>query len=111
MDREKQRRDLEIETDLLTPIAQIDLQVEHTIIDYAPVEFPKRHARLWLPQDTAVYLAYRRHHYETTHHFSEFKLFSVDSAESIKGPTVDRPDPLLTYSGRLLPNTCDLAGS
>jgi hypothetical protein len=76
---------LRIETDLLIPIPQIDLQMEHTVIDYAPVEFPKRQARLWLPQDTAVYLAYRGHRYETTHQFSQFKLFSVDSAESIKG--------------------------
>jgi hypothetical protein len=75
---------LRIETDLQSPIPQINLQVEHTVIDYAPVEFPKRQVRLWLPEDTAVYLVYRGHHYETTHQFSQFQLFSVDSSESIK---------------------------
>jgi hypothetical protein len=76
---------LRIETDLVSPIPQINLQLVHTVIDYAPVEFPRRQARLWLPQDTAVYLGYRGHRYETTHHFSQFQLFSVDSSESIKG--------------------------
>jgi hypothetical protein len=76
---------LRIETDLLSPIPQINLQLEHTVIDYAPVAFQKRQVRLWLPQYTAVYLAYRGHRYETTHQFSQFQLFSVDSSESIKG--------------------------
>lgn len=77
---------LRIETDLVSPIPEIDLQLEHMVIDYAPVEFPKRQVRLWLPEDTAVYLAYRGHRYERTHKFSQFQLFSVDSSESIKGP-------------------------
>jgi len=79
---------LRIETDLVSPIPEINLQLEHIVIDYAPVEFQKRHVQLWLPQSTSLYLAYRGHRYERTHNFSQFQLFSVDSAESIKEPVV-----------------------
>jgi tetratricopeptide (TPR) repeat protein len=75
---------LRIETDLSSPIPQIDLQLEHMVIDYAPVEFPTHQVRLWLPRNTDVYLAYRGHHYERTHTFSDFQLFSVDSSETIR---------------------------
>jgi tetratricopeptide (TPR) repeat protein len=70
---------LRIETDLVSPIPQIDLQLEHLVIDYAPVQFQKRHIELWLPQSTSLFMAYRGHRFEVTHHFSEFQLFSVDS--------------------------------
>ena len=77
---------LRVETDLLSPIPQVDLQLEHMIIDYAPVEFNKGQARLWLPESTTVYLAYRGHHYERTHRFSQFQLFQVDEIETVKAP-------------------------
>ena len=75
---------LRIETDLVSPIAQIDLQLEHMVIDYAPVDFPSRQVRLWLPKSTDIYLAFQGHHYERTHTFSQFQLFSVDSSETVK---------------------------
>ena len=84
---------LRIETDLLSPILQIDLQLEHMVIDYAPVEFPMRQVRLWLPQSTDIYLAYRGHHYERTHTFSRFQLFSVDSNETIRNKFADNVLP------------------
>jgi hypothetical protein len=84
---------LRIETDLLSPIPQIDLQLEHMVIDYAPVEFPNRQTRLWLPRSTDVYLAYRGHHYERTHAFSHFQLFSVDSSETIRNKFADNAFP------------------
>ena len=80
---------LRIETDLSSPIAQIDLQLEHMVIDYAPVEFPAHQVRLWLPRSTDIYLAYRGHHYERTHTFSRFQLFSVDSSETVKNKFAD----------------------
>ena len=77
---------LRIETDLVSPIPKIDLQLEHLIIIYAPVEFQKRHLRLWLPQSTSVYIAYHGHRYERAHNFSDFQLFAVDTVEAIKDP-------------------------
>ena len=78
---------LRIETDLVAPISNINLQREHQVINYSPVEFPKRHIRLWLPESTSLYIAYRGHRYERVHRFSQFQLFSVDSAEAIKEPS------------------------
>jgi tetratricopeptide (TPR) repeat protein len=77
---------LRIETDLVSPIPQIDLQTEHLVIVYAPVEFQKGHVRLWLPASASLYLTYRGHHYERVHNFSQFQLFSVDAAQAIKEP-------------------------
>ena len=86
---------LRIETDLLSPIPQIDLQLEHMVIDYAPVEFPTRQVRLWLPLSTDVYLAYHGHRYQRTHTFSRFQLFSVDSSETIRNKRADNVLPPL----------------
>jgi tetratricopeptide (TPR) repeat protein len=77
---------MRIETDLLTPIPQISLQREHVVIRYAPVEFQKRHVRLWLPESTSVYIAYGGHQYERIHSFGQFQLFSVDAADAVKEP-------------------------
>lgn len=81
---------LRIETDLVSPIPEIDLQLEHMVIDYAPVEFQKTHVRLWLPESTTLYVAYRGHRYEKIRNFGDFQLFSVDSTEAIKTPKVDK---------------------
>jgi len=78
---------LRIETDLVAPIPNINLQREHQVINYAPVDFPKRHVRLWLPESTSLYIAYRGRRYERVHRFSQFQVFSVDSAEAVKEPS------------------------
>jgi tetratricopeptide (TPR) repeat protein len=75
---------LRIETDLVSPIPQIDLQVEHLVIAYAPVDFQKRHVRLWLPESASLYIGYRGHRYERKHNFSDFQLFWVDAGQTIK---------------------------
>lgn len=77
---------LRIETDLVAPIAEIDLRREHQVITYTPVEFPRRNIRLWLPESSSLYVAYRGHHYERVHTFLDFQLFSVESAEAVKEP-------------------------
>jgi hypothetical protein len=81
---------LRIETDLVAPLEQIKLQREHRVITYAPVEFPGRHIRLWLPENSTLYIAYRGRHYERVHNLSEFQLFSVESTEAIKEPNANK---------------------
>jgi hypothetical protein len=78
---------LRIETDLVAPIPNINLQREHQVIKYAPVEFPKRQVRLWLPESTSLYIAYRGRRCERVHRYSQFQVFSVDSAEAVKEPS------------------------
>jgi len=81
-----------IETDLVGPVAQIGLRREHQVITYAPVEFPAKHIRLWLPDKSSIYIAIQRHHYERVHTFADFQLFSVDSMEAVKEPAGNKPD-------------------
>lgn len=81
---------LRIETDLADPIARIKLQREHQVITYAPVDFPKRHIELWLPETSSLYIAYRGNHYERIHTFSDYQLFSVDSTEAVKDQGTDK---------------------
>jgi tetratricopeptide (TPR) repeat protein len=78
---------LRIETDLVAPIPNINLQREHQVINYAPVKFPTRQVRLWLPESTSLYIAYRGRRYERVHRYSQFQVFSVDSAEAVKEPS------------------------
>ena len=77
---------LRMETDLMTPIPKIALQVEHLEIAYAPVEFKKRNLQLWLPESTALYMGYRGHRYERVHNFSRFQLFWIDTEQTVKDP-------------------------
>ncbi|MGB9478185.1 MAG: hypothetical protein WBS21_07315, partial [Candidatus Acidiferrum sp.] len=41
---------LHLETDLLKPIPEIQLDTLHQSVDYGPVKFPQRDTTLWLPQ-------------------------------------------------------------
>jgi hypothetical protein len=92
MDRHRQHAVLRIETDLVSSIPQIDLQMEHLVIVYAPIDFQKSHVRLWLPASASLYLSYRGHRYERVHNFSQFQLFSVDAARVIKEPITSRDE-------------------
>jgi hypothetical protein len=89
---------LRIETDLMDPIAKIDLQREHQVITYAPIDFPAKRIRLWLPESDSVYVVSHRHHYERVHTYGDFQLFSVDSAEAAKEPIADKTPHYLEAS-------------
>lgn len=79
---------LRLETDLVAPIPQIELQVEHLEIVYAPIEFTTRNLQLWLPASATLYVGYRGHRYERVHNFSKFQLFSIDTTQTVKGPAI-----------------------
>jgi hypothetical protein len=77
---------LRLQTDLVSPIPQIELQAEHLDISYAPVAFPKRNLRLWLPESASLFMAYRGHRYARLHTFNRFQLFFVDTEQKVKEP-------------------------
>jgi hypothetical protein len=83
---------LRLESDLLAPLKEINLAKEHLVIEYGPVAFPKRHARLWLPNNVELYIEYRGHRYERRHQFSRFQLFSVDTVQETHGPDPDNDE-------------------
>jgi hypothetical protein len=84
-----------LETDLMEPIKEIDLQAEHLAIDYGPVEFPKRKLQLWLPGSASLYVDYHGHRYQRRHDFSDFRLFWVEAEQQVK--KTDLPVPVQNY--------------
>jgi len=78
---------LHMQTDLVAPIPQIGLQVEHLDIGYAPVEFAGGNKlRLWLPKSASIEINYRGRRYQRVHNFNHFRLFLVDTDQKIKEP-------------------------
>jgi len=98
---------LRIETDLASPIPQLGLEREHLVISYASVDFKSPAVRLWVPETTSLYMAYRGHRYVRAHAFSHFHLFSVDSDQAIKEP----PAPPKQVPPQFLPNQSNLLAS
>ena len=84
---------LRLETDLQDPIGEIPLLLEHVIVDYAMVDFPRRKLQLWLPREAEIYMDYRGHQYHQRHSFSQFKLFWVDTEQTVKEPQVAASEP------------------
>lgn len=82
---------LRLQTDLVAPISQIHLQLEHLDISYAAVDFEKPKFRVWLPESAAMQINYRGHRYQRVHKFSHFQLFLVVTEQTIKEP-IPGPD-------------------
>lgn len=79
-----------IEAELVQPVPEMQLQSEYEIADYGPVDFVTRKMQLWLPQDSQIYLDIRGRRYRFSDHYTEFKLFSVDTAEKANAGAVRR---------------------
>jgi hypothetical protein len=70
---------LRIMTWLLAPLPDVGLEREQTIVDYFPVHLTSTKGFLWLPRDATVTIVYRGAFIRNTHHYSDFKLFRVQS--------------------------------
>jgi tetratricopeptide (TPR) repeat protein len=81
---------LRLQTDLAAALPEINLQVEHLDVAYAPVEFSKRRFRLWLPEKASMHIHYRGHRYQRVHTFSHFQLFLVDTEQRVKEPVLSQ---------------------
>jgi hypothetical protein len=79
---------LRIQTDLVAPVREINLQLEHLDITYGPVDFGTRQLQLWLPQRASMHISFQGHHYQRLHSFSRFQLFMVNSDQKVKEPVV-----------------------
>jgi hypothetical protein len=72
-----------LETDLLKPIPDLSLDLEHQSLDYGPVIFATRDVSLWLPQsvDISVHLGGKQ--FNARHSYSNYQLFIVDTGQKI----------------------------
>ena len=80
-----------IEADMVKPMPEIQLLSEHQTVEYGPVPFPRKNTTLWLPKTAEIYFDLRKHRYYRRHSFEHFMLFSVDTEQKEKAPTV-KPD-------------------
>ncbi len=77
---------LRIESDIVSPMREIQLLSEHETVEYGPVPFAKRKTSLWLPKSAEVYIDFRKHHYYRRHSFDHYMLFDVDAQQKDKAP-------------------------
>jgi hypothetical protein len=70
---------LRIKTWLLAPRTDIGLSSQTSTVEFYPVQPSGFERMLWLPRDVTVVNCYRDHWFRNTHHYSNFKLFRVDS--------------------------------
>jgi hypothetical protein len=77
---------LHLETNLMHAAPSIDLQSGATSIDYAPVQIQSRNMELWLPQRVEAYWEISNRRIILYHTFSNFKLFAVDTADTVQKP-------------------------
>src|ERR1700757_4118802 len=75
---------LRIETELVKPLPEVGLTVDHVAISYQPVEFPSRAQELWLPKIVDLYVERQGRRYYRRHTFKDFQLFVVDTAQSVQ---------------------------
>jgi hypothetical protein len=77
-----------LETDLLNPIPDLFLDIEHQSLDYGPVVFAARNVILWLPQSVDITVHIRHKQFNARHSYSNYQLFVVDTGQKIDKPKV-----------------------
>ena len=70
---------LRITTWLLAPRKDMGISSQTSTVDFYPVQPSGSERVLWLPRDVTVVLVYRGAQVRNTHHYSNFKLFRVES--------------------------------
>ena len=74
------------ESELVKPIPEIRLDLEHTVIEYESVRFRNQQIQIWLPRSAELYVDRKRHRYYRKHSFTDFKVFNVDAAQDLHAP-------------------------
>jgi len=75
-----------LESELVKPLKEIDLTQEYFSISYASVRFRSSTQQLWLPQVADLYVERQGRRYCRRHTFSDFKIFTVETAQVIQAP-------------------------
>ena len=82
-----------IESELVSPIPEIQLLTEHQVAEYGPVLFAKKNVELWLPKSADLYLDYRKQRFHRRHSFDHYMLFSVESEDKVRQTKGDPHGP------------------
>jgi len=61
----------------------VGVRTLHADVQYAPVQFRELKSAYWFPADVVVEVETARQHWRNTHHFSDYKRFSVSTEEQV----------------------------
>ena len=75
-----------LETQMIAPIREINLEADYTAIEYGQVHFNATNTNLWLPQIAEVFSDKAGRRIHQSHTFSNYELFSVDEKQKIADP-------------------------
>jgi tetratricopeptide (TPR) repeat protein len=78
-----------LETDLVSPVPEIQLRAEHIAVEYMPVRFKAQRQELWLPQSAEIFFDYGNRRMRRRHHFRDYMLFAVDEKQQISAPKME----------------------
>jgi len=84
---------LQIETDLLEPVRELDLKRDHLLVKYGSVSFMDGKRQLWLPWGADMYMEFRHRRYHHQHFLTSYMLFDVDTKDKVNNPSALRPEP------------------
>jgi hypothetical protein len=82
---------LRLEADLIDAVPEIQLTVDHILVEYGPVHFRSEGVDMWLPQTAELYTDVRGRRVHQRMNFGDYLLFSVDEKQKIAIP---RSDPI-----------------
>jgi len=83
---------IRIETDLQEPIAALELNRDHIVVDYGPVTFEAGKTKLWLPWSAEVYMELHGRRYHHRHFLTDYLFFAVDTVHRLGKPAGAPPD-------------------
>lgn len=75
-----------LETDLLKPVPDLLLDLEHQSLDYGPVVFGARNVTLWLPESVDISVHLGNKQFTARHVYSSYQLFVIDTDQRISKP-------------------------
>lgn len=94
---------LRIETDLVEPVPQLELTLDHLSVDYGPVSFEGGNAKLWLPWSAEMFMELHGNRYHHKHYLTDYYLFSVESTHKIAAPKQTSTVPTSTPFAAISP--------
>jgi len=75
-----------MESELAKLVPEIDLKSEHIAIEYRPITFLSTGQQIWLPHKAEVYAERQQRRYYRQHTFTDFRLFNVETSQTLKAP-------------------------
>jgi Flp pilus assembly protein TadD len=78
--------------EVLNPPPQSRLARLTTEIDFTEVQFKDAPGKFWLPHDVTVTVHWKKRFFRNRHHYSDFRLFKVETEEKRRGTTASTPE-------------------